>query len=199
MSESNDVVVGVVEYDAAPSLAKPARGPVVVELVVDGSPSRRFADRSSHIPTPSTYDEFARPRFFADAVVVPVVVSVVVPIIIVSPISHPLARSRSLDRARRASSSHARRSPRARLPLSSRVVVRRSAVFHRAIHPVRFAHAFKPSTDRPTHRSIDPSTDRPTDRPIDPSTDRLTDRAGRARWVRLDPADDGCRDVIDRS
>ena len=195
MSASNDVVVGVVEYDASPRLAKPARGPVVVELVVDGAPSRRFADRSSHIPTPSTYDEFARPRFFADAVVVSVVVSVVVPIIIVSPISHPLARSRSLDRARRASSSHARRSPRARLPLSSRVVVRRSVVFHRAIHPVRFAHAFKPPTDRPTHRS--------TDRPIDPSihrpTHRSTDRAGRARWVRLDPADDGCRDVIDRS
>jgi len=175
MSTSNDVVVGVVEYDASPRLAKPARGPVVVvELVVDGAPSRRFADRSSHIPTPSTYDEFARPRFFADAVVVPVVVS----IIIVSPISHPLARSRSLDRACRASSSHARRSPRARLPLSSRVVVRRSVVFHRAIHPVRFAHAFKPPTDRP----IDPSTHRPTDRLTErdarggfDSTPRMTD------------------------
>ena len=166
MSTSNDVVVGVVEYDASPRLAKP----VVVELVVDGAPSRRFADRSSHIPTPSTYDEFARPRFFADAVVVPVVVS----IIIVSPISHPLARSRSLDRACRASSSHARRSPRARLPLSSRVVVRRSVVFHRAIHPVRFAHAFKPPTDRPT----DPSTDRLTERDARggfDSTPRMTD------------------------
>ena len=170
MSTSNDVVVGVVEYDAAPRLAKPARGPVVVELVVDGAPSRRFADRSSHIPTPSTYDEFARPRFFADAVVVPVVVS----IIIVSPISHPLARSRSLDRACRASSSHARRSPRARLPLSSRVVVRRSVVFHRAIHPGRFAHAFKPSTDPPTHRPTDRLTERDARGGFD-STPRMTD------------------------
>ncbi len=93
MSESNAVVVGVVEYDAAPSLAKPARGPVVVELVVDGSPSRRFADRSSHIPTPSTYDEFARPRFFAAVTVVSVVVSV---IIIVFPISLSLSLSLSL-------------------------------------------------------------------------------------------------------
>ena len=172
MSASNDVVVGVVEYDAAPRLAKPARGPVVVvELVVDGAPSRRFADRSSHIPTPSTYDEFARPRFFADAVVVSIIIIVVpvVSIIIVSPISHPLARSRSLDPACRASSSHARRSPRARLPPSSRVVVRRSIGRLPSRHPSRAFRAFI----HQNIQNIDPSTDRP----IDPSTHRPTDRA----------------------
>jgi len=104
-SASNDVVVGVVEYDAAPSLSNPARVPVVVELVVDGAPSHRFADRSSHIPTPSTYDEFARPRFFAAivsvSVVVPIVVSIIIVSIIVSPISHPLALALARSIARR--------------------------------------------------------------------------------------------------
>ena len=46
MSTSNDVVVGVVEYDASPRLAKPARGPVVVgALGVDGAPARRVSGR----------------------------------------------------------------------------------------------------------------------------------------------------------
>ena len=69
MSASTDVVV--VENDGVDaSLAKPAGVEfvefvefVVVEFVVVGSHSRRLADRSSHTPTPSTYDEFHRPRF----------------------------------------------------------------------------------------------------------------------------------------
>ena len=148
MSESNDVVVGVVEYDAAPSLAKPARGPVVVELVVDGSPSRRFADRSSHIPTPSTYDEFARPRFFAAVAVVSVVFSIIVSIIIIFPVSRPLdrslslSRSLSLDRASRASSFLSRDSRRARLPpLPASSSDDRSSM--------RFIQKIEKSTDRP--------------------------------------------------
>ena len=146
MSESNAVVVGVVEYDAAPSLAKPARGPVVVELVVDGAPSRRFADRSSHIPTPSTYDEFARPRFFAVAVVVSVVVSIIIVIIIVSPISHPLDRPRSIARPERPPCSL--ETPVARVfPLFPR---RRPTIGrHPSIHPMRFIQKIEKSTDRP--------------------------------------------------
>jgi len=66
MSASTDVVV--VENDGVDaSLAKPVGVVVVVvefvEFVVIGSHSRRLADRSSHTPTPSTYDEFHRPRF----------------------------------------------------------------------------------------------------------------------------------------
>ena len=74
MSASTDVVV--VENDGVDaSLAKPVV--VVVELVVvvvEGSHSRRLADRSSHTPTPSTYDEFQRPRFIVVVVVVELVV-----------------------------------------------------------------------------------------------------------------------------
>ena len=153
MSESNDVVVGVVEYAAAPSLAKPARGPVVVELVVDGAPSRRFADRSSHIPTPSTYDEFARPRFFAAVAVVSVVFSIIVSIIIIFPVSRPLdrslslSRSLSLDRASRASSFLSRDSRRARLPpLPASSSDDRSS----SIHPSHAFHSKNRKVDRPT-------------------------------------------------
>ena len=149
MSASNDVVVGVVEYDAAPSLSNPARVPVVVELVVDGAPSRRFADRSSHIPTPSTYDEFARPRFFAVAAAVSVVVSIIVSIIIVSsivsPISHPLSLALARSIARRVPSvllSRSRLASRLVFPLfpRRRPTIGRHPSPHPS-HPVRFTHS----------------------------------------------------------
>ena len=143
MSASTDVVV--VENDGVDaSLAKPVV--VVVELVVvvvEGSHSRRLADRSSHTPTPSTYDEFQRPRF--------IVVVVVVELVVVTSILCPRVDSDSDDDSDSDSDSDdddtgSRRTPtptQNRLPSSPRDAIVESradasscpAVIHSFIHP----------------------------------------------------------------
>ena len=200
MSASTDVVV--VENDGVDaSLAKPAGVEFVefvvvvefvefVEFVVIGSHSRRLADRSSHTPTPSTYDEFHRPRFIVVGCVVHIVhkgfaltLTTTLTTTTTTVVSDTDTRPSSPTPTRN-------RSPpafTARSPVALSPVTHDRPVIHPSIHP-SFEHAT--ATDRATTRRTHDVTDRDpsfgsvcaprwgtTPDPIDRSVDRWVDRS----------------------